>query len=390
MNRDLHHFHDLLAPDCGVLALGEPTHQEPAFGWVRNELLFLHLAGRGFRSVALETDRIAALAVDDYVRHGTGTLDGVLATGFSHGFGDLDANRSLVARLRAHNAQRPPVERIAFHGFDAPTENTTAPSPRRYLEHARDYLGLELDVAALTGPDERWERTEAILDAAASPGASPEAQRLRVLADDLLNLLHERAPGLIAAGSHAAWLRARAHLTTCLGLLRYHAQAAVPGLEQGVRIARLLGSRDTLMARNLREIREAEARRGPTLVFAHNEHLKRTPSAWSAGEWRADWTGAGMILEPLLAERYVLVVGSLGRSPVLGLPEPAPGTFEAALQRGSADWELTDPAAAGEATARRTDTLPRQGYFPLDRELLDGADALLHVADGAAVARALG
>ncbi|MGA5823167.1 erythromycin esterase family protein [Kitasatospora sp. NPDC094028] len=389
MNRDFHHLHDLLTPDCGVLALGEPTHQEPAFGWIRNELLF-HLAERGFRSVALETDRIAALAVDDFVRHGTGTLDAVMATGFSHGFGELDANRSLVARLRAHNAQRPPAERVAFHGFDAPTENTTAPSPRRYLEHARDYLRSDLDVAALTGPDERWHRTEAILDAAASPGASSEAQRLRVLADDLLNQLHERAPGLIAAGSYTAWVRARAHLTTCLGLLRYHAQAAVPGLEQGTRISRLLASRDTLMARNLLEIREVEARRGPTLVFAHNEHLKRSPSAWSLGELRTDWTGAGMILEPLLAERYVLVAGSLGRSPALDLPEPAPGTFEAALQRVVSGWELTDPAAAGRTGARRTDTLPRQGYFPLDRELLDGADALLHVADGAAVARALG
>ncbi|MFJ9697307.1 erythromycin esterase family protein [Kitasatospora sp. NPDC101183] len=382
MNRDIRTF---LTPSCRLLGLGEPTHQEPAFGRARNALL-RDLVDAGFRSVALETDRIAALAVDDFVRHGTGTLDTATAEGFTHGFGELEPNRQLVSWLHAHNRELPPEQRVAFHGFDAPTENTTAPSPRPYLQHALDHLGETLDLAALTGPDERWSRTEAVLDAAASPGATPEAARLRLLADDLLNRLHERAPELIAASSPEAWLRARAHLTTGLGVLRYHAQAAVQGLELNERISRLLGSRDALMARNLLEIREIEAGRGPTLVFAHNAHLRRGPSAWSAGEMRTRWSGAGSILAPLLGEGYVFVAGSLGRSERIGLDDPALGTYEGSLQHAVRGWGLTAPATARGEARSLTEAAPEKGYFPLDDALPGEADVLLHLADPASVA----
>ncbi|MFD9686057.1 erythromycin esterase family protein [Kitasatospora sp. NPDC059088] len=375
---------DFRTPSCELLALGEPTHQEPAFGLVRNRL-FARLVAQGFRSIALETDRVAALAVDDHVRHGVGTLDAVLAEGFTHGFGAHRANRELVAWMGEFNRDREAGEQVACHGFDLPTENTTAPSPRRYLEHARDFLRLDLDVAALTGEDERWEREEAILDAAASPGATPEAERLRRTADDLLNQLYVRAPDLIAATSHAEWLRAGVRLRAGIGLLRYHAQAAVQGLGASARISGLIRMRDALMAQNLLDIRAVEARRGPTLVFAHNRHLQRNPSAWSQGELDCGWNGAGHIVGSLLGERYAFVAGSLGRSAALGLGEPTPGTYEARLQTGGGAWRLTAPPVPGTARTR-TDTTPRQGYFPLDPETLDGAAALLHIADGAAAA----
>ncbi|MEU3571459.1 erythromycin esterase family protein [Kitasatospora sp. NPDC036755] len=380
MNQDMH---DFVTPACELLGLGEPTHQEPAFGWVRNEL-FARLVDRGFRSIALETDRVAAFAVDAYVREGVGTLDPVMRDGFTHGFGELDPNRRLVAWMREFNRERPPVERLACHGFDLPTETTMAPSPRRYLEHARDYLRSDLDIAAVAGEDEWWSRTEAVLDPEQSPGDSAGAVRLRCLADDLLLQLHMRAPELIAATSPAAWFETRARLTAGIGLLRYHARAAVRGLTPSERIGALSGVRDALMAQNLLDIRAIEARRGPTLVFSHNLHLQRNPSAWALGELDCRWTGAGRILDSLLGDRYAFVAGSLGRSAAIGLAEPAPGTYEAHLQERTAVWELTDTGLPADSRVR-TDTVPRQGYFPLDREVLDGAAGLLHIADGAAV-----
>ncbi|MFJ8478086.1 erythromycin esterase family protein [Kitasatospora sp. NPDC094011] len=383
MSQDIRDFR---TPSCELLALGEPTHQESAFGLVRNRL-FAQLVEQGFRSIALETDRVAALAVDDYVRHGAGTLDAALAEGFSHGFGAHPANRRLLGWMRAYNRDRAPGQQLAFHGFDAQTENTTAPSPRRYLEHARDYLQLDLDIADLTGADERWERAEAILDPAESPGATPEAERLRRIADDLHNQLYVRAPDLIAAGSHAEWHRAGVHLQAGIGLLRYHAQSAVRGLGASARISGLIRMRDALMAQNLLAVRAVEERRGPTLVFAHNRHLQRNPSAWTQGELDCGWNGAGHIVGSLLGERYAFVAGSLGRSEALGLAEPAPGSYEALLQPGVRDWTLVAPPVPGTARTR-TDTTPRQGYFPLDPETLDGAAALLHLADGRAAAAA--
>ncbi|WP_224285159.1 erythromycin esterase family protein [Streptomyces sp. LS1784] len=380
MNQDMH---DFVTPACELLGLGEPTHQEPAFGRVRNQL-FARLVDRGFRSIALETDRVAAFAVDAYVREGVGTLDSAMGEGFTHGFGELDPNRRLVAWMREFNRERPPGERLAFHGFDVPSETTSAPSPRRYLEHARDYLGLDLDLAAVAGEDERWSRTEAVMDPAQSPGGTAEAERLRCLADDLLLQLHMRAPELVAATSSAEWIAVRARLTAGIGLLRYHAQSAVRGLTPSARISALSGVRDALMAQNLLDIRAIEARRGPTLVFSHNLHLQWNPSAWALGELDCRWSGAGRIVGTLLGERYAFVAGSLGRSEAIGLADPASGTYEAHLQGRGAVWELTDTALPAGARTR-TDTVPRQGYFPLDREVLDGAVALLHIADGAAV-----
>ena len=71
MTQDLR---DFVTAAHRLVALGEPDHREPAFGSIRNEL-FAQLADAGFRSFALESDRVAAFAVDDYVQHGIGSLE---------------------------------------------------------------------------------------------------------------------------------------------------------------------------------------------------------------------------------------------------------------------------------------------------------------------------
>lgn len=373
-------------PGCELLGLGEPTHQEPAFALIRNEL-FARLVELGFRSIVLETDRVAAFAVDDFVRAGRGTLDSAMREGFSHGFGALEANRQLVGWLRDYNRDRPPAQQVAFHGFDMPGENYSAPSPRRYLEFARGYAGLELDLAELLGPDERWSRAAAVLDPAESPGAGAAAERLRVLADDVALALDTRAAELIATSSRAEWRRAAAYLDAGIGLLRYHRAAARP-LAARERMTLLLATRDALMARNLLDIRGVEARRGPTLVFAHNLHLRRHPSGAAARDELPGYECAGAIVGALLDDdQYACVVGSLGSSAVLGLAEPAPGTHESFLQGRTSTWDLLPPATP-ETAHSRTDTEPRQGYFPLDRPLVEQAAAILHVRAG--VARAAG
>lgn len=133
---------DFVTPSCDLLALGEPTHQEPAFARVRNEL-FAQLVDQGFRSIALETDRVPALAVDAHVQEGAGDFDEVMSEGIAFGRGELAPNRQLITWMREYNRTRPPAERLAFHGIDAEMENMSAPSPRRYLEHARAYLARE-------------------------------------------------------------------------------------------------------------------------------------------------------------------------------------------------------------------------------------------------------
>ncbi|PPK70950.1 erythromycin esterase family protein [Actinokineospora auranticolor] len=364
---------DVLTPTCELLALGEPTHQEAAFPMVRNEL-FAQLVDLGFRSIALETDRVSAVAVDNYVRHGVGRLDDLTRSGFTHGFGAIDANRGLVAWMRDHNKDLPPADRLSFHGWDIPTENFTAPSPRPYLAHVRDYLGLDIDIP---GDDDPWTRTEAVMNHAESPGATPEADRLREIGGALLTALDAGTPDQTAT---ARWVEARTHLTAGLGLLRYHRQCAQPIDDQDTRVARLMATRDALMARNLLDIHTLEARRGPTLVHAHNLHLRRNPGTYG----NHPFVGAGAIVAALLGDRYAFIPGSLGRGATLGLAEPAPNTYESHLQPRVDTWGLTTPDLPASAQTR-TDTTPRMGYFPLEPATFDPADAILHISDTGAV-----
>lgn len=361
-----HDIHDFVPSTCTLLGLGEPTHLEPAFPRLRNEL-FAQLVAHGFRSIALESDRLAAFAVDDYVRDGIGDLDEVLRSGFSHGFGAVPANRELVEWIRDHNRTVPPAEQVAFHGFDAPLENTSAPSPRRYLEYVRDYLELDLDIATSAGDDERWHRDEAILDPAKSIGDTDDARRLHALADDLQNTLYARTPELVAATSETEWRRATAQLGAALGLLRYHRQAA-RRVDETTRISGLLATRDVLMAENIRDIRAVEDGRGPTLLYGHNVHLQRNRSTMTMGPLTLRWYSPGAILGPLLGDRYTYLAGSLTRDPETTGAQANP-------RDGGVEWTLT-PAA--EAAASDTD-IDERGLFPLDQETIDGADAIWHL-----------
>ncbi|MFC3450557.1 erythromycin esterase family protein [Amycolatopsis speibonae] len=364
---------DFVTPSCDLLALGEPTHATPVFAEVRNTL-FAQLVDRGFRSIALETDRVAALVANDYVQDGTGSLDLAMSEGFTHVFGTVDANRQLIAWLREFNDDRPPAERLSFHGFDTQTENTSAPSPRRYLEYAREFLGLDVDIASTAGDDERWSRTEAVMDAASSIGATAEAYRLRAIAADLLAALRSRKP---EPGTDA-WSRAEIHLMAGIDLLRYHRQCAEP-LEPSERYLPLVAIRDAIMARNLLDIRAAEADRGRTLVFAHNLHLRRQASTMHVAGTETTWFPAGALVAPLLGDRYTFVATSLGRSEAIALEEPEPDTYEGFLQKHvTTDWGLL-PASDVPPARVRTDPVPRQGYFPLGQGILGEADALLHV-----------
>ncbi|OOC01827.1 erythromycin esterase family protein [Amycolatopsis azurea] len=366
---------DFVTPSCDLLGLGEPTHATPVFAEVRNAL-FAQLVDRGFRSIALETDRVAALVANDYVQDGTGTLDLAMSEGFTHVFGTVEANRRLIAWMREYNDGRTPAERLSFHGFDTQTENTSAPSPRRYLEYARDFLGLDVDIAGPAGDDERWSRTEAVMDAASSVGATADAYRLRAIAADLLATLRSRKP----EPTTDAWSRAELHLMAGIDLLRYHRQCAEP-LEPSERYMPLVATRDAIMARNLLEIRAAESGRGRTLVFAHNLHLRRQSSTMRMAGTDVTWFPAGALVAPLLGDRYTFVATSLGSCEPIALHEPEAETYEGFLQKHvTTPWALL-PASDVPPASVRTDPVQRQGYFPLDQEILADADALLHVRD---------
>jgi erythromycin esterase-like protein len=365
---------DLLAGPPTLLGLGEPVHGESAFLQIRNQA-FWSLTERGYRSIALASDRAAGLIADQFVSGSdTVTLDRALAEGFSHQYGTEPANRDLLVWMREWNAGRQACERLTFHGFDAPQGTDSFPSPRRYLAQVCDFLGSDRadEIDALIGDEARWSDPATILEPGRSIGRSADAQRLRVIADDLLTELYLQAPR-----RPEDWQAAFVQATAAVGVLRCHAQAATP-LSEHERLARLGGVRAALMAENLLAIRAAEAHRGPTLVFAHNRHLQRYPSTMTIAGADLTWVTAGAIIGSLLGHRYAVIVGSLGASPALDIEAPAATTYEGKLQRKTRLPRFLRASEVEPGEPR----MPHYLYFPLDQATIGHADAVLHIPTG--------
>jgi erythromycin esterase-like protein len=377
----------LLPGQPRLLALGEPTHGEDALLDLRNELFRQLVEQQGYLAIAIESDCMMGLVVDDHVTSGAGTLDEVMERGFSHGFGRSAANRELVRWMRTHNEGRAAPERLRFAGFDGPLEITGAASPRQALTALHGYLAARVDAGLLPcpaetldrllGSDDRWTEPAAMMDPSRSVGRTAEARELRLVADDLVALLGAQTPHLVTATSRDDWHRARLYGRTATGLLRYHFWMAD---RSPSRLTRLVGLRDQMMAENLL----AAAERGPTLVYAHNAHLQRATSSMRLGGLPVEWWSAGAIASVHLGEEYAFLAMGIGTIQHRGVDTPPPDTLEGllyALPEGRCVVDAPRLAAAlGDAGP-----VPRvsawYGYFPLDPAHLAGFDGIVFVKD---------
>ncbi|NUW35759.1 erythromycin esterase family protein [Nonomuraea sp. SMC257] len=352
-----------------LLGLGEARHFVDELGELRNEL-FRHLVEHeGYRSFAIESDCLMGLVVDDYVTTGTGTLDDVMERGFSHNFGTSPANRELVRWMRSYNEEHD--EKLRFFGFDAPLEYWAA-SPRQALTGLYGLLDGPLPSAVVTaetldtllGPDDRWSNEATAMDPSQSIGQSADAQRLRLIADDLVALLETQAPQMSAKDRELAELYGR----TAVGLLRYHYWMADASPARWTRLSAL---RDAMMAANLRAVAE----HGPALVFASNLHLQRNKTLMAFGDQRLEWWSAGAIAATSLGDRYAFLASALGTA---GDDAPSPDTVEGILSTLPWDHALVDARRLAEAV---TEPAPRVSqdfaYFPLKPNQLDMMDGVV-------------
>jgi erythromycin esterase-like protein len=347
-----------------LLGLGEARHFIGELGELRNEI-FRHLVEHeGYRSFALESDCLRGLVVDEYVAGGVGTLDEVMERGFSHRFGTASANRELVRWMRAYNDEH--EDKLRFFGFDGPLEYW-AESPRQALTSLTELLDAP-DTAetldALLGPDDRWSNEATVMDPSQSIGQSPDAQQLRLIADDLVTLLETQAPRLSAQDRERAELYGR----TAVGLLRYHRWLADTS---PARIGRLSGIRDAIMAGNLRAIAE----QGPALVFCHNLHLQRAKSVMQFGEAELEWWSAGAIADAHLGDRYACLVSDFG---TVADDIPPADTLEGVLS--TLPWEhslIHADALADAITTPVPRTSEDHAYIPLDPANLSSVDGII-------------
>ncbi|CCK25054.1 hypothetical protein BN159_0675 [Streptomyces davaonensis JCM 4913] len=370
-----------------LLALGEPTHGEDALLAVRNDLFRRLVEQEGYRTIAIESDCMRGLLVDDYVTSGTGTLDETMRHGFSHGWGASAANRDLVSWMHAYNEGRPASDRLHFAGFDGPLEMAEAESPRQALTALLGYLSLHVDADLLPGtpqtlddllgPDARWTKQAAMTDPTQSVGQSPEARQLRLLADDLVALLDTQTPHLINTTSRGDWDRARLYGRTAIGLLRYHHGMADTS---PARMTQLLATRGQMMAQNLLALTE----RGPVLAHAHNAHLQRRKSSMRMAGKLLEWWSAGALVHAQLGQDYAFAATAVGTIRHQGVDTPPADSIEGLLYELPEDSCVVAPRRLATALGAARPT-PREspwfGYAPLDPGHLTDPDALVFVKD---------
>ncbi len=111
-------------------------------------------------------------------------------------------------------------------------------------------------------------------------------------------------------------------------------------------------------------------------MFAHNAHLQRAQSGLLAGTDDVNWGSAGALVGLTLGDRYVYVATDAN-------PNSDPGTLQGLLA------EATTRRALFPAQALRAALPPSigtgepivPGHIPLNPADLDGADAVIFVAD---------
>ncbi len=321
-----------------LLGFGEALHGGEDILKLRNRLFQRLVKTHGYSAIAIESSFPRARVVNEYMAgRGPASYEDVKDTGFSHGFGRLEANQELVEWMRRYNADPTHRVKLQFYGFDSPTEMMYSDSPSHVLHFVLDYLA-SVDSASgqehrqridtLLGQDSDWENPAAMMDPTKSIGCSPEATALRIETEELITELSVRRPELVAKSDESRYLEALQFASEARQLLNYHAELARKSSE---RVVRLLGIRDALMADNLAYIVSRERGRGKVLVFAHNSHLQRGKTKMQLGIDVYTWWPAGSHLNEIFGPCYAVIGSAVGESPANGISRPEAGTLEARL-----------------------------------------------------------
>ena len=157
----------LLDDSVELLGFGEALHGGEDILILRNRLFQRLAETHGYSAIAIESSFPRARVVNEYIAgRGPASYEAVQDTGFSHGFGRLDANRELVEWMRQYNADPSHRVKLQFYGFDSPTEMTSTDSPSRVLHFVLDYF---TSIDSASGQEHR-QRIDSLLGQEADLG----------------------------------------------------------------------------------------------------------------------------------------------------------------------------------------------------------------------------
>ena len=380
-----------LGNSVDLLGLGEGLHGGEDILVLRNRIFQYLVEAHGYSAIAIESSFPRGRFVNEYVAgRGPDSYEAIRETGFSHNFGQLEANRELVEWMRHYNTDPSHPIKLTFYGFDGPMEMIGTDSPSHTLHFALDYL-TSIDptsgqrrrerIDALLGSDAEWENPAVSMDPTQGVGLSEAAAALRIETEDFITELQIRRPELIASSDADQYWEALQHAIVARQLLTYHAGLA---RQSDDRISELLGIRDGIMADLLAYIASRESGRGKVLVFAGNRHLQYGKIEWQLGPYLNRWWPAGAQLRAILGSRYAVIGTGVGISEENGIGQPEVGTLEALLTN-HAEASVLIPTYQGQRLVPseiaslpiRSGSARNSTYMPLDAASFTDFDGLL-------------
>lgn len=280
--RDEAELRDILA-DRPIVGLGEATHGALEFTRLKHRLVRFLVEELDFRRFALEANFTLTLALDRYVRRGTGDPAAALRN-LNVWPWKTEAMLALVEWVREFNRDRPPEDRVRFFGLDAQHSTSVAAAVAEYIDRVDPayHATIDRDLGVLVDPGLRLAKSEGREDRIATGE--------RVVAD-LRETFEERRGDYVSGSSDEAWEMARQQVTVLRQAVEL-ARAAHSGDElideDVIRI------RDRAMAENVEWILE-DGSADSLVVWAHNDHVNRVATrasghrAASMGNYLARW-----------------------------------------------------------------------------------------------------
>lgn len=126
-----------------IVGIGESTHRIHEFYQVRHRLTRFLLAELGFTAVVMESGFAEGVAVDDWIKTGSGDIEDVLRDGITYSFGRCEEMREQLLWLRAQSQSGLPVR---FYGMDLADSSASA---RPAVQAVLSYLdGVDAPYAA--------------------------------------------------------------------------------------------------------------------------------------------------------------------------------------------------------------------------------------------------
>lgn len=370
---DLDFLADLLA-DIRVVGMGEATHGTREFFQMKDRLLRYMVTEMDLKVFAWEAYFGETLAIDEYIRTGTGNPKQALNSVF--GFWNTESVLTMVEWLRSYNKGKSKQDKVRFYGFD---NQSAIGSTERLSQYVNQVRPTFLD---------EYEDTLQMLESGGL--RTDDQQRLETnlgMADsfvaDMRAHLEANRSTYISETATREWELANQNLNIIKQRIQY-AKASQKSYKQGSE------ARDRAMADNVKWLLEYE----PTdqiALWAHNGHVRKTTVY-------GDVTSMGGHLAEMFGDAYYVIGQEFGKgrfrhgSGTHRVGEPPAGTLPAVMENADGPQSFLDINAAkgDEAVANWVNTPQQMHGFGASEpdgmglhavNLVDNYDALTYVSE---------